>query len=120
MELSYEGIGQVAATFASQQTQEAPLAIGHAVTLTAADTVGLGSAGGALCGVIVGLEKDGKAAVQVAGFATVAYTGSTAPTVGWTGLTVDGDGGVQTAGTGGRGCLVVRVDSAAKTAVIKL
>ena len=31
MELSYEGIGQVAATFATQETEEAPLAIGHAV-----------------------------------------------------------------------------------------
>ena len=79
MELSYEGIGQVAATFATQETEEAPLAIGHAVTLTAAETVGLGSAGGALCGVIAGLEKDQKAAVQVDGFATVAYTGSAAP-----------------------------------------
>ena len=116
MELSYEGIGQVAATFATQETEEAPLAIGHAVTLTAAETVGLGSAGGALCGVIAGLEKDQKAAVQVDGFATVAYTGSAAPAVGWTGLA----GGVQAASSGGRSCLVVRVDTAAKTAVIKL
>ena len=120
MELSYEGIGQVAATFATQETEEAPLAIGHAVTLTAAETVGLGSAGGALCGVIAGLEKDQKAAVQVEGFVTVAYTGSAAPAVGWTGLAVDGAGGVQAASSGGRSCLVVRVDTAAKTAVIKL
>ena len=120
MEISFAGIGQVAATFAVTQTEEKPLSIGHAVALTAADTVGLGSAGAAPCGVILSLDKDDKAAVQVEGFATVAYTGSAAPAVGWTGLAVDGAGGVQAASSGGRSCLVVRVDTAAKTAVIKL
>ena len=52
MEISFAGIGQVAATFAVTQTEEKPLAIGQAVALTAADTVGLGSAGAAPCGVI--------------------------------------------------------------------
>ena len=120
MEFSFAGIGQVAATFAVTQTEEKPLSIGHAVALTAADTVGLGSAGAAPCGVILSLDKDDKAGVQVEGFATVAYTGSATPAVGWTGLAVDGSGGVQAASSGGRSCLVVRVDTAAKTAVIKL
>ena len=122
MELSYEGIGQVAATFETQAVQEDDdkLAIGDVVALTAGGTVGFGTAGAAPCGVVLTLEKDQKAAVQVDGFATVAYTGSAAPAVGWTGLAVDGAGGVQAASSGGRSCLVVRVDTAAKTAVIKL
>ena len=120
MELSYEGIGQVAATFATQQPEGEALALGQAVAVTAEGTVGLGAAGDGLCGVIVSLEKDEKAAVQVEGFVQVAYTGEQAPALGWATLGVDGAGGVQTVSTGGRGCLVVQVDAAAKTAVIKL
>ncbi len=120
MELSFEGIGQVAATFATQEAQEKKLAIGHVVTLTAGGTVGLGTAGAAPCGVILALEKDQKATVQVDGFVQVAYTGDTAPTVGWDALGVDGSGSVQAVAAGGLNCLVVQVDTAAKTAVIKL
>ncbi|HIT32416.1 MAG TPA: hypothetical protein IAC25_06270 [Candidatus Enterenecus stercoripullorum] len=120
MELSFEGIGQVAATFATQEAQEEKLSIGQVVTLTAEGTVGLGTAGAAPCGVILALEKDQKATVQVDGFVQVAYTGDTAPTVGWGSLGVDGNGGVQVASSGGRSCLIVQVDTAAKTAVIKL
>lgn len=120
MEISFEGIGQAAATFAAAQTQEKPLAVGHAVALTAAGTVGLGAAGAAPCGVILSLEEDGRAAVQVDGFAQVAYSGQTAPAVGWGALGVDGSGGVQAVTTGGRPCLIVSVDTGAKTAVIKL
>ena len=120
MEISFAGIGQVAATFAVTQTEEKPLAIGHAVALTAADTAGLGSAGAAPCGVILSLDKDDRAAVQVDGFVQVAYSGQTAPTVGWGTLGVDGSGGVQAVSTGGRPCLIVSVDTTGKTAVIKL
>ena len=120
MEIYFEGIGQVAATFAAAQTADKPLAVGHAVALTAADTVGLGTAGAAPCGVILSLEEDGKAAVQVDGFVQVAYSGSAAPAVGWGALGVDGSGGVQAVTTGGRPCLIVSVDTGAKTAVIKL
>ena len=120
MELSFAGIGQVAATFAAQDTEEKPLAVGMAVALTGEGTVGFGSAGAALCGVILSLDRDGKAAVQVDGFAEVGYTGTTAPTVGWGTLGVDGSGGVQVVSTGGRSCLIVQVDSGNKTAVIKL
>ena len=122
MELSYEGIGQVAATFETQAVQEdgKALAIGDVVALTAGGTVGFGTAGAAPCGVVLTLEGDQKAAVQVGGFVQVAYTGDTAPALGWTALGVNGTGGVQTVSTGGRDCLVVQVDAAAKTAVIKL
>ena len=120
MELSFDGIGQVAATFATQETEEKPLAIGMAVALTGDGTVGLGTAGAAPCGVILALEGDQTAAVQVSGFVRVGYTGSTAPTVGWGSLGVDGSGGVQTVSTGGRSVLIVQVDSVDKSAVIKL
>ena len=120
MEISFEGIGQVAATFAVTQTEAKPLAIGMAVALTAADTVSFGTAGAAPCGVIVALDGDDKAAVQVDGFVQVAYNGSTARTVGWGTLGVDGNGGVQVVSTGGRSCMIVSVDTVGKTAVIKL
>ena len=123
MELSFAGIGQVAATFQTEVQEDddsKKLAIGHVVALTAANTVGFGTAGAAPCGVILALEKDQTAAVQVDGFAQVMYSGSAAPTVGWGALGVDGSGGVQVASTGGRSVLIVQVDTAAKTAVIKL
>lgn len=123
MELSFAGIGQVAATFQTEvQEEEAAvkLAIGHVVALTAANTVGLGTAGAAPCGVVLALEKDQTATVQVDGFVKVSYSGTSAPTVGWGSLGVDGSGGVQVASTGGRSMLIVQVDTTAKTAVIKL
>lgn len=123
MELSFAGIGQVAATFQTEVQEDEDtkkLAIGHVVALTGANTVGLGTAGAAPCGVILALEKDRTATVQVDGFAQVAYSGSTVPTVGWGALGVDGSGGIQVASTGGRSVLIVQVDTAAKTAVIKL
>ena len=123
MELSFDGIGQVAATFqteAQEAEDTAKLSTGHVVALTAANTVGFGTAGAAPCGVVLALEGDQTAAVQVEGFARVSYSGAAAPAVGWTSRGVDGSGGVQTASTGGRNVLVVQVDDAAKTAVIKL
>ena len=123
MELSFAGIGQVACTFQTEAQEEedtVKLAIGHVVALTAASTVGFGTAGAAPCGVILALEKDQTATVQVDGFAKVTYSGSAAPTVGWGSLGVDGSGGVQAASTGGAPALVVSADSAAKTAVICL
>lgn len=73
MELSFDGIGQVAATFqteAQEAEDTAKLSTGHVVALTAANTVGFGTAGAAPCGVVLALEGDQTAAVQVEGFAT--------------------------------------------------
>ena len=97
MELSFDGIGQVAATFqteAQEAEDTAKLSTGHVVALTAANTVGFGTAGAAPCGVVLALEGDQTAAVQVEGFARVSYSGAAAPAVGWTSLGVDGSGGV--------------------------
>ena len=48
MDICFEGVGQVAATF---QAADGAVKPGQAVTLTAGSTVGLGTAGAALCGV---------------------------------------------------------------------
>ena len=113
MEFSYEGIGQVTATFAAGKDIEP----GMAVAITANGTVGLGADGGKLCGVVL-TAHNGMAAVQIGGMVEVAYTG-TAPTVGWSALALNGAGAVKTA-SGGVSCLVAAVDTVGGTAVIKL
>ena len=114
MEISFEGIGQVAATFAVDGTVEP----GMAVALTGDGTVGVGEAGGLPCGVVPSV-RDGMAAVQIAGLVQVGYSG-TAPKAGWGTLACDGAGKLKTVTSGGMSCLVAAVDTAAKTAVIKL
>lgn len=61
--------------------------------------------------------RDGHAAVQLKGFVTVQYSGSTAPALGWTALVADSAGCLRAAGSGesGRMCLVVTRDSEKKT-----
>ena len=113
MKVSFEGIGEVMATFLAQEG----VAPGMAVTLAEDSTVGLGESGGDLCGVAVTVGEDGCAGVRIGGLVETAYSG-TAPQVGYDALTVDGAGKV-TAG-GSRAYLVVHVDQDAQTAVIRL
>jgi hypothetical protein len=114
MSISFEGIGQVLATF---QVEEGSLD-GGVVTMTDNGTVGLGKEKDLPCGVLLYAEGDNAGAVQVEGMATVSFTGD-APQVGYAALACDGQGGVKTDGDG-RLCLVVSVDADSKTAVIKL
>ena len=114
MTISYEGIGQTAATMKAAGS----LKPGMAVTVTAGDTVGVGSDGALPCGVIL-TAADGMAAVQLSGLARVSYSG-TAPAVGWATMAGDGKGAVKTVTSGGVKLLVLSVDTAAKTAVIRL
>lgn len=114
MTISYEGIGQTAATMKTAGS----LTPGMAVTVTADDTVGVGSDGALPCGVILS-AADGVAAVQLSGLAKVGYTG-TAPAAGWATLAGDGKGTVKTVTSGGMKVLVLAVDTTAKTAVIRL
>ena len=72
-----------------------------------------GSAGNDFIGVVVG-KRDGLACVQVAGFVTLHYTGTTAPTVGECALAGDGKGGVAVT-ENAKKYRVLRVDTAAKT-----
>ena len=114
MEISFEGIGQVAATFAVTDDIQP----GMAVALTGDSTVGLGKAGDAPCGMVLSV-KNGMAAVQIAGMAKVGYSG-TAPAVGYGIIAGDGAGKIKTATSGGINCLIVSVNTTDSTAVIKL
>lgn len=115
MKLSYEGIGQWAATFACGQVET-----GQVVKVSGNGTVGICGAGDAFCGVTVSVSRDGGAcAVALGGMVTVPYTGTAAPALGWTALSADGSGGVK-ADAAGRSYLVVDVDTAAKTVVFAL
>lgn len=125
MEICFDGVGQTAATFQVDGEVEP----GMAVTLTASGTVGKGSDGKLPCGVVLGGVRDGAAAVQIGGAAEVAYSGDTAPTAGWQELVLDGAGGVRPANKAadqaagktvesGLLCLVLTVDTTAKTAVV--
>ena len=113
MEFSFEGIGQVAATFMVNGDVQP----GMAVAITADSTVGPGKAGDALCGVILS-AKNGMGAVQVSGMAKVGYVG-TAPAIGTAMVGVDGSGQIKTVTSGGMNCLIVSVDTVEATAVIK-
>ena len=101
MKLSYEGIGQWAATFACTEVSE-----GEMVKISGNGTVAACSDGGDACTVALG------------GLVTAGYTGS-APTLGWCGLSADASGGVKS-NAGGRSCLVVDVDTASETVTFAL
>lgn len=116
MSISFEGIGQVLATFEVEEN----VTEGCVVTVTADSTVGLGQAGDLFCGVLVRSEEDGFGAVQIEGMATVSYSGSAAPAVGFETLASDGAGGVKAVESGGFVYLVLSVDEESRTAVIKL
>lgn len=113
MTVSFEGVGQVCATFLGGGLTE-----GHVVKLTGNGTVGACAADDAFCGVAV-CCKDDACTVQVGGFVSVGYTG-TAPAVGWKALAADGSGGVKAVTSGGVTCLVADVNTTAKTVTIKL
>lgn len=113
MEISFEGIGQVAATFMAADG----VLPGMAVALTADSTVGAGKGGDGLCGVVL-TAKNGMASVQVGGMVQVGYSGS-APAIGLNTIAVDGTGKIKTADDG-MNCMIVSVNTADSTAVIKL
>lgn len=129
MSISFDGIGEVAATF--QAEEDNTLKAGDAVCLTGDMEVGLGKDGDIPCGVVLSVAEDGCAGVQIGGLAQVRYSGTTAPQAGWCTLCADGAGGVSVPNSSGDGekaktgtqnamYLVVSVDTVEKTAVIKL
>ena len=118
MSISFEGIGEVTATFLLEE--DGTVKPGDVVCLSGNDTVGLGTAGTIPCGVAATVAEDGCIGVQIGGLAEVAYSGETAPAAGWNTLAADGQGGVSTVKTGGRAYLAVSVDTGAQTALIML
>ena len=107
MRVSFEGIGQWSATFACTDVQE-----GQVVKISGTGEVGKCADGEAFCGVVNTVGRDGEACGVVrVGMVTVPYTGS-APTLGWSGLAADGNGGVK-ADSAGAKVLVAAVDESA-------
>ena len=110
MKLSYEGIGQWAATFACDDLAEGEL-------------VKICGAGDDFCGMVLSVSRGGDAcAVALGGMVTAGYTvpaEGAAPALGWSGLSADGEGGVQ-ADADGSTYLVVDVDTTAKTVTFVL
>ena len=113
--ISFEGIGEVAATFACGEGVKA----GQVVKLTGDGTVGPCGDGERFCGVALS-AGEGFAAVQMGGLIRVAASGG-ALSEGWNRLLADGSGGVRPDSaetpTGGE-YLVVRAESGG--AVIRL
>ena len=114
MKVSYEGIGQWAATFACDQAHE-----GEVVKITGSGTVGPCATGDSFCGMVLSAGRDGACAVALGGMITAGYSGEAAPALGWCALAADGSGGVA-AGEGGRNYLVVDVDSVSGTVTFAL
>lgn len=109
--ISFEGIGETAATFAC----EGAVKEGETVKLSGSGTVGPCAAGDRFCGVAL-CVKDGYASVQLDGLVQVdAGDGVTA---GWVKLSGDGKGGVQKDETKGNPYLVVSAQDG--RAVVKL
>ena len=108
MNVSFEEIGRMAVTFAQSGCES-----GQVCKVSENGTVAPCAAGEKFCGIVEGVRGD-FAAVQVAGFATVAVSGSVG--VGYVNLCADGQGGVK-AGSG-KEYLVVSVN--ADTATIML
>ena len=115
MKSSFDGIGQWAATFACS----GDVAEGQMVKIGDSGAVTACADGEAFAGQITAVGRDGAAcSVELGGMVTAAYTGS-APALGWSGLSADGNGGVK-ADASGHEYLVVDVDEVGMTATFVL
>ena len=120
MDICVEGIGQMVATFATEEELEP----GMAVTMTGSGEVGLSkeveNGDGPLCGVTAGASRNGAVAVQIGGVVKVGCSDDADLKVGWQKLICDGEGGVTTDGADDVSYLVLAVDEDEKTVVVKL
>ena len=107
MAISFNGIGEVVATFAGNTDK------GDIVTVGANKTAVKAAAGDAIAGVCVS-KGNGVVGVAVAGFVTVKFTG-VAPALGYAALTAAGGNAVKAASgdDAEAAVLVVDVDTAA-------
>lgn len=106
--ISFTGFNENMVTFKCADT----IKVGDLVKVTANATVGVCAAGNSFCGIVRSV-RNGCASVQVSGYITLPYTGTTAPALGITTLAADGTGGVKSAA--GRTVNVVEIDSNAET-----
>ncbi len=111
MKISFEGIGQTMATFATSAT----LTKGVPVKLSSNSTVAACSADDLFVGVTAGPDDGGAVNVILRGYVKCEYTG-TAPTVGAASLIAAGSGKVKIAESGGRAVTVIDVNTTDKTA----
>jgi hypothetical protein len=109
MDLSLNGFNEGVATFEAAEGTAA----GAPVRLTGNGAVGPCAAGDDFCGVARNV-RGGFAAVQLAGYARLPFSGD-APQVGYRQLSASAGGGVQSAASGGRNLLVTDVDESAGT-----
>ena len=115
MTVAFNGFKESLATFLAASG----LTAGVPVKISANDTVDACAAGDSFSGV-ANQVGGGYASVQMSGFATLGYTGTTAPSAGYNLLAGDGSGGVKVVTTGGRSMLVIHVDTGAKTVGVML
>lgn len=108
MKVSFEGLGDMVATFINGGDAEN----GKLVKLSDNDTVSVASDGAVFVGMCIHADK-AFADVKLSGSVTCPYTG-TAPAVGYAKLVSAGEGAVKVA-TSGREYLVLKVDTAAST-----
>lgn len=113
MKVSFEGIGEMVATFEISGA----VAPGDMVKLSEDGKVSACADGDEFIGLAVTV-REGFAGVQFAGMAQVSCDEEL--TCGWKNLVADSKGGVKAGTAGGREYLVVAVDSTAKTAVVRL
>lgn len=111
MNISYQSIGQVCATFMAYDTQA-----GQVVKMFSNDIVGPCQAGEDFIGVLLH-QRGNTATVQTDGFVEVPFSGSS-PDAGWTSLCADGNGGVKVGGE--RKYLVVTTNTATNMLTLKL
>ena len=107
MSVAFYGTQEVVLSF-----EAGTVTAGYPVVISENNKVADAESGKAPAGIALHVRKD-IAAVQVKGYAELPYIG-TAPALGWANVAADGSGGVKT-DAGGLSCLVVNVDTAAKT-----
>ena len=108
MSVSFEGIGELAATFKTSGTVET----GDVVKIAGNGTAAACAGGDVFCGVVIGVSEDGYATVQLRGYVTAPYTG-TKPDLGYAKLAAGSDG--VAVNNNGREYLVIDVDETAGT-----
>lgn len=115
MKVSFHGVGEQIVSFEAA----ADVQPGGTVKLSDNGKAAACGDGDVICGTAVTV-RGGIAGVMINGYCRLAYSGTTAPAVGYQLLAADGKGGVKAVTTGGRQLLVVDVDAATKTAGIIL
>lgn len=113
MNVSFEGVGRLAVTVPNENA-----VAGQLCKLNAEGMCARCQAGEHFVGLVEAVEGD-SAALQIAGFATVKFTGSE-PVVGFNKFISNGNGGVKYDASAGKEYLVVAVDSGRSTITLKL